>query len=82
MKFSEAQLEQYRTEGYVIVDCPFPESLTEACMAAVEKAIQDPSEGPTDGSKKESLSPETSVGRLVLVCPRSLPAVHADHPAS
>ena len=39
MKFSEKQLEQYRTEGYVIVDCPFPESLTEACMAAVEKAV-------------------------------------------
>ena len=52
MKFSEAQLAQYRTEGYVIVDCPFPENLTEACMAAVEKATQDPSEGPTDGSKR------------------------------
>ena len=39
MKFSEAQLEQYCTEGYVIVACPFPESLTEACMAAVEKAV-------------------------------------------
>ena len=52
MKFSEEQLEQYRTEGYVIVDCPFPENLTEACMAAVEKAVQDPSEGPADGSKR------------------------------
>ena len=52
MKFSEEQLEQYRTEGYVIVDCPFPESLTEACMTAVERAVQDPSEGPADGSKR------------------------------
>ena len=52
MKFSEKQLEQYRTEGYVIVDCPFPESLTEACMAAVEEASQDPAEGPADGSKR------------------------------
>ena len=52
MKFSEAQLEQYRTHGYVIVDCPFPERLTEECMAAVEKAAQDPTEGPADGSKR------------------------------
>ena len=33
MKFSEEQLEQYRTLGYVIFDCPFPGSLTEECMA-------------------------------------------------
>ena len=52
MKFSEEQLEQYRTLGYVIFDCPFPESLTVDCMAAVEKAAQDPSEGPADGSKR------------------------------
>ncbi len=52
MKFSEEQLEQYRTLGYVIFDCPFPESLTGECMAAVEKAAQDPSEGPADGSKR------------------------------
>ena len=52
MRFSDAQLEQYRTLGYVIVDCPFPESLTEACMAAVEGAARDPSEGPADGSKR------------------------------
>ena len=52
MRFSDAQLEQYRTLGYVIVGCPFPESLTEACMAAVEGAARDPSEGPADGSKR------------------------------
>ena len=52
MKFSEAQLEQYRTYGYVIVDCPFPERLTEECMATVEKAAQDPTEGPADGGKR------------------------------
>ncbi len=52
MKFSREQLEQYRSLGYVIVDCPFPESLTEECMAAVERVAQDPSEGPADGSKR------------------------------
>ena len=52
MRFSDGQLEQYRTLGYVIVDCPFPESFTEECMAAVEGAARDPSEGPADGSKR------------------------------
>ncbi|MCY3736483.1 MAG: phytanoyl-CoA dioxygenase family protein [Gemmatimonadaceae bacterium] len=52
MKFTQEQLEQYHDLGYVIVDCPFPESLTEACMAAVEGAARDPSEGPADGSKR------------------------------
>ena len=56
MKFSEAQLEQYRTYGYVIVACPFPERLTEECMATVEKAAQDPTEGPADGSKRNHFS--------------------------
>ena len=52
MRFSDGQLEQYRTLGYVIVDCPFPESFTEECMAAVEGAARDPTEGPADGSKR------------------------------
>ena len=52
MKFNAAQLEQYRTLGYVIVNCPFPEHLTEACMEAVEKVAQEPTDGPADGSKR------------------------------
>ena len=52
MKFSEQQLKQYRNLGYVIFDCPFPERLTEECMAAVEQTSQDPSEGPADGGKR------------------------------
>ena len=52
MRFSEEQLGQYRSLGYVIVDCPFPESLTEECMAAVERVARDPSEGPADGGKR------------------------------
>ena len=81
MKFSEAQLEQYRTYGYVIVDCPFPERLTEECMAAVEKAAQDPAEGPADGGKRNHFHLRPQLEDSYWCAPRSLPAVHADHPA-
>jgi len=48
MKFDPSQLEQYRREGYVIVDCPFPEQLTAACLAAVDKVAIDPEQNATD----------------------------------
>ena len=51
MKFTDAQLELYRSRGFAIVDCPFSETLTEACMAAVEKVARNPSEGPVDGKR-------------------------------
>ena len=61
MKFSEEQLEQYRTLGYVIFDCPFPESLTGECMAAVEKAggsveVTVPPKVPVDKEDKQAKS--------------------------
>jgi hypothetical protein len=37
LKFAKTQLEAYRINGYVIVLCPFPRELTEACLAAVER---------------------------------------------
>ena len=51
MRFNDAQLEGYRERGYAVVDCPWPEQLTEACLAAVEKVARDPSEGPEDGKR-------------------------------
>ena len=51
MRFNDAQLEEYRERGYAVVDCPWPEQLTEACLAAVEKVARDPSEGPEDGKR-------------------------------
>ena len=51
MRFSEAQLEDYRTKGYVIIDCPFPGELTERCLAAVEKVAIDPGRNSTDGKR-------------------------------
>jgi hypothetical protein len=37
LKFTDAQLEQYQTNGYAIIDCPFPAGLTDDCMRAVRK---------------------------------------------
>ena len=34
MQFSAAQLEEYQKKGYVIVDCPFPNALTQAALQA------------------------------------------------
>lgn len=43
MKFTKTQLEEYRVKGYVIIPCPFPDALTEACLAAVERVAVNPS---------------------------------------
>ena len=42
MKLSLSQLEAYHRGGYVIVDCPFPQTLTLNCLKAVEKVAVDP----------------------------------------
>ena len=51
MKFDQAQLDQYETKGYVIIECPFPEELTHACQDAVEPAAQDPDSGLPDSKR-------------------------------
>ena len=42
MQLSPTELETYRRDGYVVVDCPFPAELTEACMSAVDRVAADP----------------------------------------
>jgi hypothetical protein len=42
MKLSAEQLTQLNTDGYVIIDCPFPRALTDACLEAVDKVAIDP----------------------------------------
>ena len=42
MKLSLSQLEAYHRDGCVIVDCPFPQTLTQDCQSAVEKVAIDP----------------------------------------
>ena len=48
MRFNAAQLEQYRTQGYVVVPCPFPPELTRTCLDAVDRAGIDPTANTTD----------------------------------
>ncbi|MBT3604555.1 MAG: hypothetical protein HN521_15975 [Candidatus Latescibacteria bacterium] len=43
MRFTSNQLTEYNELGYVIVDCPFPQSLTNACLEAVEIVGEEPS---------------------------------------
>ncbi len=42
MKLSSSQLEAYHRDGYVIVDCPFSQTLTLNCLKAVGKVAVDP----------------------------------------
>jgi len=42
MQFTPDQLTKYNERGYVIIDCPFPQTLTDACLHAVEKVAQEP----------------------------------------
>lgn len=48
MRFNAAQLEQYRTQGYVVIPCPFPAELTQTCLDAVARAGIDPEANTTD----------------------------------
>ena len=59
MKLSSNQLQQLDTGGYVIIDCPFPRTLTDGCLEAVEKAAVSPSELSADAKQNHhSLSPQ------------------------
>jgi len=52
MLLNHQQLEQYRRDGYVIIDAPFSKSLTDDCLAAVRRVARDPAEvAVTDGKK-------------------------------
>ncbi|MFT5367233.1 MAG: hypothetical protein ACI8V2_002191 [Candidatus Latescibacterota bacterium] len=42
MRFTADQLTEYNEHGYVIIDCPFLQSLTDACLEAVEKVAEEP----------------------------------------
>jgi len=42
MKFTPDQLAEYNERGYVIIDCPFPQEFTDACLQAVEKVAEEP----------------------------------------
>ena len=61
MRLSPDQLQQLDTDGYVIIDCPFPCDLTDACLNAVDKVAIAPDEMSDDAKKNHySLSPQIS----------------------
>lgn len=43
MQLTASQLDEYNTRGYVIIDCPFPQTLIDNCLDAVEKVAEEPS---------------------------------------
>jgi hypothetical protein len=59
MKLSSDQLSQLDSDGYVIIDCPFPRELTDACLDAVSRVAIDPVSLSNDAKKNHfSLAPQ------------------------
>ena len=59
MKLSPEQFTRLNTDGYVIIDCPFPRALTDACLEAVDKVVVGHGELSADAKKNHySLSPQ------------------------
>jgi ectoine hydroxylase-related dioxygenase (phytanoyl-CoA dioxygenase family) len=52
MLLDPKQLEQYHRDGYLVIDAPFPKSLTDACLAAVAAYERDPAEVSAIDTKK------------------------------
>jgi hypothetical protein len=52
MLLNREQLEQYHRDGYLIIDAPFPRSLTDDCLAAVAAYGRDPLEVAAVDTKK------------------------------
>lgn len=42
MKLTPSQLQKYDKSGYVVIDCPFSNKLSEDCLRAVDKMATDP----------------------------------------
>jgi hypothetical protein len=59
MKLSSDQLSQLDSDGYVIIDCPFPRSLTDACLDTVSRVAVDPVSLSNEAKKNHfSLAPQ------------------------
>ena len=73
MKLSSSQLEAYQRDGYVIVDCPFPATLTDDCLRAVDMVAVDPDSNTTDTKRNHyQLTPQVP-GSYWCVLDHSLP---------
>ncbi len=73
MKLSSSQLEAYQRDAYVIVDCPFPATLTDDCLRAVDMVAVDPDSNTTDTKRNHyQLTPQVP-GSYWCVLDHSLP---------
>ncbi|MEE2752613.1 MAG: phytanoyl-CoA dioxygenase family protein [Candidatus Latescibacterota bacterium] len=58
MRLTPEQLAQLDTAGYIVVECPFPRQLTDACLVAVDKVSVTPEQISHDAKKNHfSLTP-------------------------
>jgi ectoine hydroxylase-related dioxygenase (phytanoyl-CoA dioxygenase family) len=74
MLLNSEQLEQYRREGYVVIEAPFSATLTEECLAAVAACRRDPAEVAAVDTKKNHYSLMPAVpGSYFCALDHSLP---------
>ena len=73
MKLTDAQLEQYHRDGYIIMDCPWIVELTEACLAAVDKVAAQPVGAIEDSIGNHARLPPQMPGSYWSVLDHSLP---------
>ena len=81
MKLTDQQLVELRTDGYVIIDCPFPSALTEACIDAVERHLDDPVDAEIDSKQNHYRLRPQMQGSYWCALDHSLPFLQIElHP--
>jgi len=58
MQFTSKQRQTYNEQGYIIIDCPFPQTLTDKCLEAVEKVAEEPKPEDDDKMNHHRLRPQ------------------------
>ena len=59
MKLSEDQIQKLSQDGYIVIDCPFPRALTDACLQSVHDVAVPPEQMSDDAKKNHyTLSPQ------------------------
>ena len=81
MKLTDNQLTTLRTDGYIVIDCPFPSALTDACIDAVNRTLSDPANAETDTKRNHyRLTPQLP-GSFWCALDHSLPFLQIElHP--
>ena len=64
MRLDAAQLEHFRTQGFVVIPCPWPAALTATCLADYERVIGKAATAPATPAELEDLPADLSKFRL------------------